>query len=118
MSWARVDDGLHGHPKVLRVWRESPAALGLHLLALSYVGAYLTDGAVHRAFVEEKGGVALAAQLVACGLWDADGDGWTIHDYLDFNRSRADVERERKASQQRAKRSRTSRTKKAKAARS
>jgi hypothetical protein len=103
MTWAKVDDGLHSHPKIMALWRQAPAALGLHLLGLSFAGAYLTDGVIHRAFVEERATVELADELVAAGLWDRDGENFKIHDFLDFNPSRASVLREKKASAQRAK---------------
>jgi hypothetical protein len=27
---------------------------------------------------------AAVAELVACGLWDPEPDGWTVHDYLEY----------------------------------
>jgi hypothetical protein len=108
MTWAKVDDGLHSHPKILALRRGCPAALGLHLLALSFAGAYLTDGVVHAAFVEPQE-EELAQRLVDAGLWDRDGEDWRIHDWLDFNPSRAQVMREKKASAQRAKSARARR---------
>src|SRR5215471_16549145 len=52
MTWVRIDDKLHAHPKILAAWKAEPASLGLHLLALSFSGAYLTDGLVGASFVE------------------------------------------------------------------
>jgi hypothetical protein len=102
MTWVRVDDQLHAHPKIRAAWRTEPAALGLHLLALSYASAYLTDGRIDPEFVRlqiparAKRERALTA-LVDAGLWETNGAGWTIHDYLDFNDSRDRVLARRRA---------------------
>ena len=96
MAWVRVDDQLHAHPKIRRAWRADPAAVGLYLLALSYAGAYLTDGHVPTAFVFDqmptvgRRGHAVTA-LEEAGLWEPNQDGWLIHDYLDFNEPRERV---------------------------
>lgn len=97
MTWTKIDDQLHAHPKVQQAWQTARASIGLHLLALSHAGAYLTDGRVSEAFVNAQLPVAgerrkAVGALVESGLWDAvEGGGWTIHDYLDFNDSRAKV---------------------------
>jgi hypothetical protein len=93
MAWVRIDDQLHAHPKVLHAMSTDPTSVGLHLPALSYSAAYLTDGAVDEAFVRQllvnrrRRERAIDA-LVEAGLWLPNGGGWQIHDYLDFNESR------------------------------
>ena len=94
MTWVRIDDQLHSHPKIRHAWRLEPAALGLHLLALSYASCHLTDGTVSEDFVNDQLPVrarrAKAVEaLEGAGLWERNGTGWTIHDYLDYNESRA-----------------------------
>lgn len=96
MTWTRIDDQLHAHPKVQHAWHAEPAALGLHLLALSHAGCYLTDGHVSETFVRTH--LASPARrrraigaLVGAGLWEARPDGWQIHDFLHFNEARDDV---------------------------
>jgi hypothetical protein len=95
-TWAKLDDGFHAHRKAKRAWRNHPRALGLHLLAVSYCASQLTDGFVDNEFIEEKlpaarERAAVTAALVDAGLWTAEEDGWRIHDWLDFNPSRAEV---------------------------
>ena len=96
MTWSKIDDQLHAHPKVQHAWHADPAALGLHLLALSHAGAFLTDGHVPETFVRThlasptKRRRAVAA-LVSAGLWETAEGGWQIHDFLDFNQSRQEV---------------------------
>lgn len=108
MTWTKVDDRLHSHPKVLGLWQteNGRAALGLHLLAFSYIGAHLTDGVIHRPFIVEKGAIELAGCLVEAGLWDEEGEHWRVHDWRDYNPSRAQVERQRKADAARKRRGR------------
>lgn len=96
MPWAKVDDKLHAHPKAARVGLE---ALGLHLLAMSYVAAYETDGHVPANFPVEKAGEQageLVQKLTAApegtaGLWESNGDGWIIHDWLQYNPSKREA---------------------------
>ena len=93
MAWVRIDDHLHSHPKFIAAWEADPASVGLELFALSHSGAYLTDGAVDQKFVSSwfthasKRRRAVNA-LVKTGLWVPNGDGWILHDYLDYNEPR------------------------------
>ena len=104
MPWAKVDDKLHGHPKAAKAGLE---ALGLHLLAMSHCAAYETEGHVGRSFPEEKAGVSwsgLTDSLVKSGLWEVNGNGWLIHDWLKYNPSRAQAKRLAKQKQAAGKR--------------
>lgn len=104
MSWFKVDDTAHSHPKLRSA---GTAAIGLWTLGGSYAAQYLTDGMVHSAFVKMNGTAPQIARLVKARLWHparhdcdrcvqpADGD-YVIHDYLDYNPSRARVLAERK----------------------
>ncbi len=88
MPWAKVDDKLHAHPKAMKAGLE---ALGLHLLAMSHCAAFPEDGHVASEFVEQKAGKrakTLADRLVGAGLWEENGNGWLIHDWLHYNPSR------------------------------
>lgn len=93
MPWTKVDDQLYSHPKIQRAWIKCPVSLGLHLLALSHAGRWLTDGHVSETFVQgaipgKSGREKAVAALVDAGLWDPVEGGWTIHGYLDVNPSR------------------------------
>ncbi len=96
MSWAKLDDQFHAHRKAMKAWRAHPRALGLHMLAMSYCAGHLTDGLVDDEFVEEKIPAKRERDqatnaLVEAELWGREEDGWRIHDWLDFNPSRADT---------------------------
>lgn len=102
MSWAKLDDRFHENRKIKRAWRRFPAALGLHVMAITYCAGHATDGFVDAEFVEEKmpreRDFARAVEvLVDAGLWEAVEDGWVIHDFLDYNPSRSDREKQHQA---------------------
>lgn len=87
-----MDDRLHSHPKASHAGLE---ALGLHLLAMSHTAAYRGEGHVPSAFPKEKAGSKgsrLARRLVEAGLWEVNGDGWMIHDWLQYNPSNAEAD--------------------------
>lgn len=96
MPWAKVDDKLHAHPKAAKAGLE---ALGLHLLAMSWVAGYQTDGFVPWDFVLQKADEALVERLVNAGMWEPVDDGFRIHDWLDYNPSKAQAKRLAKAKQ-------------------
>lgn len=97
MTWVRLDDGFADHPKTIGL---SDRAFRLHVRALCYCSRHLTDGAVPKGF----GDVRVVRDLVAVGLWDETEQGYFVHDYLEYNYSRADIEgsREQAAERMRA----------------
>jgi hypothetical protein len=106
MSWAKLDDRFHENRKVRGLWRRHPAALGLHVMALTYCAGHETDGVVDLEFVEDKvPGLAVRRKmtqaLVDAGMWTVTDNGWMIHDFLDFHPSRAALEARREADRER-----------------
>lgn len=110
MPWGRVDDQFYDHPKVepLRQDLEGLAALGLWALALSYCNKYLTDGSLTRSRpgrlaegIEADVVARMTERLVAAGLWERTPEGFNVHDFLEFNDSRADVLARREANAER-----------------
>lgn len=100
MTWFRVDDGFHSHPKTQRLF-DGPCpgdAIALWALAGSWSGYNLTDGRVPRAFVKRSGFDKRAAgELVRVGYWHEDEDGYVFHQWGDRNPLRAEVEAQREA---------------------
>ncbi|HEY9372565.1 hypothetical protein [Streptomyces sp.] len=95
MTWFKVDDSFHSHPKVLAT---DPAALGLWVVAGAWSSANLTGG-----FVPDRAlprlvpdGASLAKELVAAGLWKRSKGGYLFHDWTDYNPT-AEEEREKRA---------------------
>lgn len=68
MSWFKVDDSFHSHPKTLRC---SLAAIGLWSVAGSWASNHATDGQVpdYVVVMLSRGRPELADELVAAGLW-------------------------------------------------
>ena len=100
MTWVRLDDQYHNHPKVLGL---SDAAYRLHTGAICYCAEFLTDGLLPAGWIREKR-PDLVAECVSARVWDRHEDGsYWVHDYLDYNPSGAQVrsareqERDRKA---------------------
>lgn len=91
MAWVRLHDGAMTHPKIVGL---SDKAFRLWVWGLSYSQQHLTDGAIPAVAVPGRLKRA-AADLMAARLWDAVGADFTVHDYLDWNDSRATVTQKR-----------------------
>ena len=98
MAWVRFDDTFPEHPKVLKVGGD---AVWMHVCALAYCNRLETDGVIPTGVVgrlsDRKDANRLAAKLVSEGLWDVHPEGWEIHDYHDFQPSKAELEQRREA---------------------
>lgn len=97
MPWGRVDDSHYRHPKIGELDDElRKGCVCLFWMAISWCNDQLTDGRVPTGTVRVLGGQpAEADELVRVGLWEKDGSGYRIHDYLDFNKSKEQVVAER-----------------------
>jgi hypothetical protein len=99
MPWAKIDDDLHGHPKVLSAGLE---AMGLWVLAISWTAHYLTDGFIPDEQIARLGATQeLAQRLVSAGMWEQVDGGYQIHDYLEYNPTGDKVRAEREAAKER-----------------
>jgi hypothetical protein len=99
MSWLKLSDGYPDDPKVAAA---GPLAAMLDVCGMGYAARYLTDGSVPAGAVaklinldgisDRDGPVTadrLADRLVEVGRWERAPGGFQIHDYLDYNPSRA-----------------------------
>lgn len=116
MPFFFVDDGLYDHPKVKALPRGPirRGAIALWTIAGSWSSRYLTDGLIPPHMIEELGATPKdAAALVAADLWhDAHhecgqcpyvpADHYLFHDWSEYQRTKDQVERERKAARARA----------------
>lgn len=112
MSWVRVDDHFPEHPKLLALGPLAPLAAWLWLSGLCYANRHLTDGFVPQSFVEAQASytgadpLVLAEGLCNALLWHrvlanssqslANESGFTIHDYAEYQPSKAQVMKHRK----------------------
>jgi hypothetical protein len=105
MTWARLDDLLPVHPKVRAL---TDAAFRLYICAICWSNQHLTDGHVPagqlRYLSDVRRPLQCAEQLITAGLWEPNGDGWMIHDYLDYQASADKVRQDRDAKRQRQER--------------
>lgn len=94
MSWAKLDDRYDDNRKIKRAWRRDRAAVGLHVMAITYCCRHRTNGLVDIEWVEERLPAAREREraigvLVDLGLFERlDDEHWLVHDYLDYNHSR------------------------------
>ena len=99
MPWFKVDDGFHGHPKVVEL---SLAAVGIWALSGSWCAKYLTDGVITlRAIERMEGDEALALELVARGLWLEVAGGYEFKDWAEYQPLKVAIEAERLAARER-----------------
>lgn len=111
--WARLDDGYFDHPKIAQA---SQNAISLHVASIVYAAQQLTDGfiaegvvplvAVKAKIAPDQIGAAVAALLTippgyGAGLWETADGGYAVHDFLEYNPSRAQVLTQREATRKR-----------------
>lgn len=95
MPWANLDDQFPTHPKVVRL---TDAAFRLHVSGICYCANHLTDGLIDADAVPllmPRFRRSALDELVARNVWLKHGEVYEIHDYLEWNRSKEQVEAER-----------------------
>lgn len=106
--YAAISCGMFRHRKFLKI---SPLARLLHIAAICYCADELTDGhiepeALGHLYLDAGANKKHLHELENIGLWKGHGP-WQIHDYLDWNPSKAwwderrRRDREKKAAQRR-----------------
>ena len=93
MPWAKVDDQFTDHVKVVSL---SLAAKGLWLCGLVYAARRSTDGFIPASVPIREGAgedvAPLIDELVRADLWVRCDGGYRIHDYLEYNPSKAEID--------------------------
>jgi hypothetical protein len=100
MSYLQLDDDILNHPKFVRADRLAPcSAVHLWLGLMSYCKRHLTDGVVPIDMLPRVNGPvprwrgrALEA-LIAVGLIERTETELRVHDYLEWNLSKTEIER-------------------------
>lgn len=103
MSYVNLDDNFADHPKNAAL---SDAAFRLHVAGICYSQRHLTDGLIAAdeapRLVRRFKRPALT-ELLERGIWVLVLDGaYSIHDYLDWNDSREQVEKRREKNRRNA----------------
>lgn len=93
MTWVRIDDGFISHPKTLQL---SHKAIVLHLTGLTHCATHLTDGVVDKTAMRMLLATARVTkkaltELLELEMWSDQGKEYVIHDYLEYQESRATV---------------------------
>jgi hypothetical protein len=96
--WVKLDDNVADHPKILAA---GAPAFALWVAALCWSNRHLTDGRITPVAARSMAASfdldldATAARLCDVGLWVADGDGFAIHDFADYQPSAAEAREKR-----------------------
>ena len=112
MSWTNIDDRILSHPKMKKaVKTKGDAAWCMWSRGLVYTNAYDLDGRIPADVIDEltsdRKPFEVAKLLVDVGLWDARDDGdYQVHDFAEYNDSRAERDLRRRASKERLKKHR------------
>lgn len=112
MSWFKIDDGFHCHPKVFAA---GTPAIGLYVRCGSWAAQQVTDGVIPKQIAKLYGTPRMIKALVDAGLWHQaghdcescprlDANSYVIHQYLERNPSRAETDVTRKAKSERQQR--------------
>lgn len=106
MAWLRIDDGFVEHERVEPL---SDKAFRLHVTALCMCARKLTDGHISEKDALVTRTITGARQrhieeLELYGLWQLNGDGYQIRDYLDYNPTAEQVREERRKAADRMRR--------------
>lgn len=101
MSYLALDDRFPDNPKIIGL---SDRAFRLHVVALCYCAAHLTDGFVPvsaKLWGELGSNRRQTCPLVSAGLWAEVEGGYMIHDYLEWNASAAQIKDKRRRDRER-----------------
>lgn len=104
MTWVRLDDGFASHPKVLKT---SDRSLRAFLVALCWSGNHPTNGRFPASLISARA----ATELVGVGLFERteSDEELLVHDFLDYNPSKEEIERDRRSARERMARVRENR---------
>lgn len=92
MAWLKIESSVARNRKFVKA---GPAPSWLWVCGLAYCQEGLTDGFIPEealGFLGVKNAKQLAGYLENAGLWNKVDGGWRVHDYLEHNRSAAEVD--------------------------
>ena len=96
LSWFKLDDSFFDNPKIAAL---SDAAQLAYVKGGIYCARNLTDGLIPTRKADEFAGKVIK-ELVP-HLWEPVTGGYTVHDYLEYNPSKAQVTAEREKARNR-----------------
>lgn len=99
MTWIKLDDKTPRHPKIASL---TDRAFRWWIKGLCYASEFLTNGVLHPIFWKQVPKQS-RAELSGNHLWDWKDPNFEIHDYLEHQQSREQVEAERRRQRDRRK---------------
>lgn len=97
MTWVKLDDRFFDNPKIAAISDAGQLAV---LKAFTYCARELTDGFIPLKKAKEYASPKVVKELVP-GLWEPCAGGFRVHDFLQYNPTRAQVLAEREAARRR-----------------
>lgn len=90
MTWTKLSDDFAQHPKIIAAGERAEL---LHIHALIYSNRFLTDGRIPKivALTLTHNAKADVGRLVELGIWAEVEQEYEIHDFLEYQPSRAEV---------------------------
>lgn len=108
-GYAQLSNGLWLNDKANELLDADPRAFGMWVMSLSYASDNMTDGVLNARALRRLGcDDRTRDALIECGMWEDAGDGCVrIHDYLEHNTGREQIQsaRARDAERKRSTRS-------------
>lgn len=106
MGWIWLDDKFFEHPNIVDL---PPAAKLLYVGGLAWCNQHHTDGHITTAALKiiaawTGTSTKAARHLVDQGRWHKTGDGYDVHNYLEYQQSAEAAEKAREASRERQRR--------------
>ncbi len=95
MVWVRLDDGFTDNPKIAAL---SDAAFRSFITALCYCNKNLTDGLVPALIAKQVAAPRVLIELTTAVIFERVGANYRVHDYDQYQPSKADVETKQTAS--------------------
>lgn len=94
MDFFKGDSKLYGNAKLLVL---SPPAFKVMVFSWAWAADNESDGHVPEAVAKGLLGAKpkIVAELESAGLWERNGTGWVIHDWLEHQKSKAQLVAER-----------------------
>ena len=113
MAWIKLDVGFFTHPKTLNLMSTDPTAATLHVAAMCWSldkrqDGYVPESALPLLHMQTHTSPSSVDALIEAGLWEPKHPGYQIHDFLEWQESKADMDDRRRRERERKRRQRTS----------